>query len=169
MNSGRFDKTNGRIRPGTYINVDSANKAVLSRAARGNVLIPLLNNWGPNAKLIKIESANITSADAMLGNSVDNILLLKEAFKGAGTVLVYNLNKGEKAKAVKDDLTITALYAGTRGNDLKVTSTANTEGGYDITVILGTSTVEEFTGIVDTPDAAQMNSKYVRNCRKIIA
>lgn len=161
MNSGRFDKVNGRTRPGTYINVDSANKAVVNRAARGNVLIPLLNNWGPNAKLIKIESANITSADAMLGNSVDNILLLKEAFKGAGTVLVYNLNKGEKAKAVKDDLTITAIYAGTRGNDLKVTSTANTEGGYDITVILGTSTVEEFMGIVDIPDAAQVNSKYV--------
>ena len=105
MNSGRFDKVKGRIRPGTYVNVDSSKKAAVSYGARGNVLIPLVNDWGPHAKLIKIEVSDISSADAVLGNSVDNILLLKEAFKGAGTVMVYNLNKGVAAKAVKEDLT----------------------------------------------------------------
>ena len=162
MNSGRFDKTKGRVRPGTYVNVDSANKPVVAFAGRGNVMIPLVNVWGPHAKLIKIEAENITSADQLLGNSVDKILLLKEAFKGAGTVLVYNLNKGEKAKAVKDDLTITALYPGTRGNDLKVMSTANTDGGYDISVILDTAVVEEFVGIVDIDAAAKIESGYVK-------
>ena len=101
MNSGRFDKVKGRIRPGTYVNVDSSKKAAVSYAARGNVLIPLVNDWGPHAKIIKIEASDISSADAVLGNSVDNILLLKEAFKGAGTVMVYNINKGVAAKAVK--------------------------------------------------------------------
>ncbi len=162
MNSGRFDKVKGRIRPGTYVNVDSSKKAAVSYGARGNVLIPLVNDWGPHAKLIKIEVSDISSADAVLGNSVDNILLLKEAFKGAGTVMVYNLNKGVAAKAVKEDLTVTAVYAGSRGNDIKVTCTANPESGYDIAVILGTSTVEEFTGIMDIAGAAGIDSGYVK-------
>lgn len=162
MNSGRFDKVNGRVRPGTYINVDSSKKEAVSFAGRGNVLIPLVNNWGPDAKLIKIGAADISSADVMLGNSVDNILLLKEAFKGAGTVLVYNINKGEAAKAVKDGLTVTALYGGSRGNDIKVACAADTDGGYDITVILGTSAVEEFHGVSDSTGAAALDSKYVK-------
>lgn len=162
MNSGRFDRTKGRVRPGTYINVDSSKKAAVSFAARGNVLIPLVNSWGPHGRLIKIEAADISSADVLLGNSVDDILLLKEAFKGAGTVLVYNLNKGVEAKVVKDDLTVTARYAGTRGNDLRVTCAAVPGGGYDITVVLGTSTVEEFTGVVDIAGAAALDSGYVR-------
>lgn len=162
MNSGRFDKTKGRVRPGTYINVDSTNKAAVNYAFRGSVMVPLMNTWGPHAKLIKIEAADITAADALLGNSVDNILLLSEAFKGAGTVLVYNLNKGEAAKAVKDELTVTALYAGTRGNDIKVTCASDAEGGYDITVILGTSVVEEFSGVADINAAAALDSGYVR-------
>jgi hypothetical protein len=162
MNSGRFERLNGRIRPGTYINVDSANKSTVSYADRGNVLIPLVNTWGPNAKLIKIESSDITSADTLLGSSVDNILLLSEAFKGAGTVLAYNMNTGEAAKAVKDSLTVTALYPGTRGNDIKVACSSNVDGGYDITVILGTSAVEEFTGIADISAASGINSGYVK-------
>ena len=161
MNSGRFDKLKGRTRPGTYINVDSSKKAVVTYASRGNVLLPLVNTWGPQAKLIKIEAADITSADALLGNSVDKILMLNEAFKGAGTVLVYNFNKGEAAKAVKDDLTITAKYAGTRGNDIKVACVSNPAGGYDISVILGTAAVEEFTGVNDVAAAAALESSYV--------
>lgn len=162
MNSGRFDKTKGRVRPGTYVNVDSANKAAVKYAFRGNVMVPLVNTWGPHAKIIKIEASDISAADALLGNSVDNMLLLNEAFKGAGTVLAYNLNKGEAAKAVKGDLTVTALYVGTRGNDIKVTCASNPDGGFDITVILGTAVVEEFHGIVDISGAAGLNSGYVR-------
>jgi len=161
MNSGRFDKAKGRIRPGTYVNVDSANKATVNYAARGNVMIPLVNNWGPHGKLVKIEADNLSSADALLGNSVDKILLLNEAFKGAGTVLAYNLNKGKAAKAVKEGLTITAVYPGTRGNDIRVTCTSNAEGGHDITVMLGTSAVEEFEGVDDIEEAAALQSSYV--------
>lgn len=161
MNSGRFDKQVGRVRPGTYVNVDSNKKPTVSYASRGNVLIPLANSWGPNAALIKIEATDITSADTLLGNSVDKILLLNEAFKGAGTVVVYNFNKGETAKVVKDDLTIAAKYSGSRGNDIKVSSTSNPEGGYDITVMLDTSIVEEFTSVTDIDAANALDSEYV--------
>ena len=161
MNSGRFDKNIGRVRPGTYINVDSNNKPAFVVAGRGSVMIPLVNTWGPHAQLIKIEATNITAADALLGNSVDNILLLKEAFKGASTVLVYNLNKGTKANATEGNLTMTAAYVGTRGNDLTVSCTANVNSKYDITVLLGTEVVEEFVDIVDIDDTISISSKYV--------
>lgn len=162
MNSGRFDPLTGRIRPGTYVNVDSSNKAAVSYANRGNVLIPLINhNWGPNGKLLVIKSTNISEHDAELGNSVDQILLLNEAFKGAGTVLVYIVNKGTAAKATSGTLTITAKYGGTRGNDIKIAIVAETAGTFTIKVILGTSTVETFTGVADCAAAVALSSNYV--------
>lgn len=160
MNSGRFDKVKGRVRPGTYVNVDANRNRTVNYGSRGSVLIPLVNSWGPHAKLIKIEATDIASADALLGNSVENILLLNEAFKGAGTVMAYNLNKGEKAKATKDNLTITAKYGGTRGNDIKVASKAVPENGYTLTVILDTETVEEFT-VANIEEACAIDSGYV--------
>lgn len=160
MNSGRFDKVTGRIRPGTYVNVDSNANPAVAYASRGSVLIPLVNTWGPHAKLIKIEATDISAADALLGNSVAKILLLNEAFKGAGTVLAYNFNKGEKAKATKDTLVITAKYGGTRGNDIKVTCKAKPESGHAITVILGTSVVEEFE-VANLAEAISIDSGYV--------
>lgn len=161
MNSGRFDKVTGRIRPGTYVNVDSNARPAVAYASRGSVLIPLVNTWGPHAKLIKIEAADIAAADVLLGNSVGNILLLNEAFKGAGTVFAYNINKGNAASAVKDSLMVTAKYPGTRGNDIKVSSTANPDGGFDIAVILGTDTVEEFTNVADIAATTALESAYV--------
>lgn len=160
MNSGRFDKVKGRVRPGTYVNVDANRNRTVNYGSRGSVLIPLVNSWGPHAKLIKIEAADIASADTLLGNSVGNILLLNEAFKGAGTVMAYNFNKGEKAKATKDNLTITAKYGGTRGNDIKVASKAVPENGYTLTVILDTETVEEFT-VANIEEACAIDSGYV--------
>lgn len=160
MNSGRFEKNVGRIRPGTYVNVDSNTKPSVSLGAKGSVMIPLVNNWGPNETLIKIEADNITAADALIGDSVGNILLLNEAFKGASTVIVYNMNKGEAAKATKDDLTITAKYPGTRGNDIKVTCAAIPDEGFAVSVILGTDVMEEFEA-ADMASLKEVESQYV--------
>ena len=172
MTSGRFDKLIGRVRPGTYINVDSDTKPAVVYGSRGNVMIPLVNTWGPNATVITIKADNITAHDAELGDSVGNILLLNEAFKGASTVLVYNINKGTKAsktitlqEASDDDpavtLTCTAKYSGTRGNDIKVKSTANTDGTFDVTLILGTVIIEEFEGLATIADLAGAGSEYI--------
>ncbi len=160
MNSGRFERATGRIRPGTYVNVDSNGSPTVAYPSRGSALIPLVNTWGPHAKLIKIEATNISAADALLGNSVRNILLLSEAFKGAGTVLVYNLNKGENAKATKDTIVVTAKYPGTRGNDIKVTCKSVPENKYAITIILDTTTVEEFE-VTSLDEAISIDSEYV--------
>lgn len=161
MNSGRFDKLVGRVRPGTYVNVDSNTKPAVTFGARGNVLIPLVNSWGPDATIIKITADNITAHDAELGNSVSNILLLNEAFKGASTVLVYNINKGAKATVTAGGIAMTAKYAGTRGNDIKVACVQNTDETFKISVFLGTETVEEFDGIADADAAAAIVSDYV--------
>lgn len=161
MNSGRFDKLIGRVRPGAYVNVDSNTKPAISYGARGNVLIPLVNTWGPNATILKITADDINAHDTELGNTVTNIPLLNEAFKGASTVLVYNINKGTAASATAGGLTITAKYVGVRGNDIKVSCVLGTDSKFTITVLLGTETVEEFEGIVDIAAAIALQSEYV--------
>ena len=172
MNSGRFDKLIGRVRPGTYVNVDSNTAPTVEYAKRGNVCIPLANNWGPNKTLIKITADDINAHDVELGYPVVDILLLNEAFKGAATVLVYNFCAGAKAtktitlvEAAGDDpavtLTATAAYNGTRGNDLKVVCAANTDSTFKVTVVLGTENVEEFDGLTTIKTLADAGSQYI--------
>lgn len=172
MTSGRFDKNVGRVRPGTYINVDSNTKPTVSFGKRGNVMIPLANNWGPDATILVLKADNITEHEAELGDSVGNIVLLNEAFKGASTVVVYNFCKGTKAtkiitlvEASGDDpavtLTATAKYNGTRGNDLKVKCVANVDDTFTVTIYLGTLTVEEFEGLTTIKTLKDAGSKYI--------
>ncbi len=172
MTSGRFDKLIGRVRPGTYINVDSNSQPTVSFGKRGNVMIPLANNWGPDATVFTLKEDNITAYDAKLGNSVGNILLLTEAFKGASTVVVYNFSSGTKAtkivtlaEASGDDpavtLTMTAKYNGTRGNDIKVKSVLETDSTYTVTVYLDTSVVEEFEGLTTIATLKAAGSEYI--------
>ena len=162
MNSGRFDPVKGRIRPGTYINVDASGKAAVKFGSRGFVLVPLIgHNWGPDGKIVTIKATDITAHDAELGAGVTDILLVNEALKGAGTVLVYFINKGTAASMTEGALTVTALYGGTRGNDIKISSNAETDGTYTISVMLGTETVETFS-VASVDEAAAISSKYVK-------
>ncbi len=172
MNSGRFDKLVGRKRPGTYINVDANATPAVIFGARGNVLIPLVNEWGPHGQIVKITADNITAHRAELGDDVVNILLLNEAFKGANTVYAYILNKGAKASKVitlaeasGDDpaatLTATAKYPGYRGNWVKVQSIANTDGSFDVQILFGWDVVEVFEKLSTTGDLIAAGSQYI--------
>ena len=87
------------------------------------------------------------------------MLLIHEAFKNAQTVIVYVVKSGTKASGTGGGLKASAKYGGTRGNDLSFSVTANPVSGFDITVFLGTSAVEEFTGITSVEELA--DSEYI--------
>lgn len=160
MAGGTFDKSVGKIRPGTYINFQSASQDIISGSSRGTVIIPLANtNYGPSGKLITISAAAPDEAIALLGYSITdddpagNMLLIREAFKGASTVIVGICAEGTAAaQGTGGGLKATAKYKGSRGNALSYSVVANPVSGFDVDVYLDGTTMESFTGIT-TADA----------------
>ncbi len=158
MSGGRFDITTGRIRPGTYINVDAnENTGVLKKGVRGRVVIPLIAfGWGEDRSFVEIKAKKINDHYAELGDYVDNIVPLREAFKGCSTVIAYISNKGNKATVTEEDLTVTAKYPGTRGNHIKLSSIKNSDNTFDVTVYMDTTALQTYSGlstIADLKDA----------------
>ena len=153
MAGGTFDKATGKIRPGTYVNFEAASTQTVGTATRGTVAIPLVSHtWGAQKEFIVLSNASPDASFVKLGYSVyddnDNMLLIREAFKGAQTVIVYNASTGgTKASGTGGGLVATAKYEGTRGNSLKFSVVANASSGFDVSVFLDAEKVEEFIGV----------------------
>lgn len=164
MAGGTFDKSVGKVRPGTYINFEASNQSTLGSSDRGTVLIPLINHsYGPEKEFITISNESVDSAFDKLCYSVydDNpsMLLIREAFKNASTVIVYIAKAGTKATGTGGGLSVQAKYGGSRGNALSYSVTANPVSGFDVSIYLDGSTVEEFEGVTDV--SALENSRYI--------
>lgn len=152
MAGGTFDNLAGKVRPGTYINFESTRQDLIGVSPRGIVLIPLIgHDYGPAKEFISLTGDAPDAAMTKLGYSVydnnDNMLLIREAFKNANTVIAYIPNQGAKATGTAGALTATARYGGTRGNSLRFTVTANPVAGFDVTVYLGTVIVSQYEGL----------------------
>lgn len=159
MAGGKFDPLVGKVRPGTYINYESARLDVVKLAERGTVLIPLLNaDWGPAREFITITQGSPNGQFEKIGHNVydndpaNNMLLIREALKKAQKVIVYRPTEGTKASATIAPLTVTAKYTGARGNDIRIVVADNPVGGKDVTLYLGTSRVLEQTGVTNVED-----------------
>lgn len=164
MAGGTFDKSIGKIRPGTYINFESSRHETLSGTDRGTVILPLINHsYGPEKEFITLSAQSPDSAFDKLGYSVydDNpsMLLIREALKNAATVIVYIAKSGTKATASGGGLTAAAKYGGSRGNLLSFSVASNPVSGFDVTVFLGSSKVEIFEGISGVENLSE--SKYI--------
>lgn len=136
--------TQSKVLPGVYINVKSKESVSVNVGERGIVAIPIALNWGASGvqtinageDLVPFIGYDITS---------DNALFIREMLKGSDTtaaprkILLYRLGTGgTKATATIGDLTVTALYVGTRGNDISVAVSADPDnvGTYDVTTIV---------------------------------
>ena len=167
MAGGNFDINVGKKRPGAYVNTKSKKQQKPSGSTRGIVVLPIVGyDWGPDAQFIKISAESPDGEIVKLGRSVyddnDSMLLIRECLKNAITCYVYIINGGARATATAEGLTITAAYGGTRGNDIKVACVANTAGGFDVTVYLGTEAVENFKGVNTVADLiAASKGEYV--------
>lgn len=152
MSGGRFDKLSGKTRPGTYINFESTRRDVIGNSERGIVLLPLFNHsYGPEKEFITIHAATADAARAKLGYSIyddnRNMLLIREALKNASTVICYIPKQGANATVSDGNLTATAKYGGSRGNDLRFSVHSNPQGGFDVGVYLDAESVAEYEGL----------------------
>lgn len=161
MAGGTFNPNISKKRPGVYVNVKSGRNAGTSPALRGIVAMPLVGyDWGPKGKFLEISSVAPDASLSQLGRSVadDNKFMrrIKMALLSADTVQVYIPTGGTKATGsatiTNGQLTITAMYEGTMGNNLKVVSVANPVGGFDVSVYNGTEEVELFEGVANAED-----------------
>lgn len=169
MAGGNFDINVGKTRPGTYVNVKSVRKQKIRRSTRGTALIPLVGyDWGPDGEFIKLSidtpDANISKIGRSIFDADDSMLMIREIFKKAIVCYVYIINPGIAAKATTSDgLTVTALYGGTRGNDISVVITANVDAGFDVTVYMGPEKVEIYEGLETFGQlVAAQTKKYVK-------
>lgn len=167
MAGGTFDPMVSKVRPGTYVNFESRIKNTLQKSSRGIAVIPIYNaKYGPKETFIDITTTNSEDLISKLGFSVydteeKSMLLIREALKNATTVKVYLMTEGTKATATNEEITYTAKFGGTRGNDIRIAVVANVTAGFDVKIYLGSTKVEEYAGITTAADLISCNSNYV--------
>lgn len=155
LGGGTFTTMN-KVLPGSYINFVSAARASANLGDRGTVAIPIVADWGISGKVFTVtqedfqkESLSIFGYDY----TADAIKPMREVFANAIKVHFYRLNSdAEKAKGGL----ATAVYGGTRGNDLQYVVSANVddESKFDVKLYMGTALVAEQTGIASASELA---------------
>ena len=146
LGGGTFT-TQNKVLPGAYINVISASGSVVTMGERGTVALPIALNWGKSG--VFTVTADEFQKDSMkifgYSYTADEMQSLREVFKHAQKVQVYNLNDngGAAAKCTH----ATAKCAGTRGNNLKLVIQKNVDNSdkFDVTLYMGTSAVHQQT------------------------
>lgn len=151
LGGGSFT-TQNKVLPGTYINFVSAASSNAELSDRGIATMPLEMDWGVEGQVFTVTSEEFQKdAQKIFGYSSDSEKMkgLRDLFLGARTLHAYRLNGGG-TKADNDYAT--ALYCGTRGNDLRISIQANAdnESLFDVSTYLGTVKV-------DTQTVAQAN------------
>lgn len=144
--------TQNKVLPGSYINFISAARASATLSDRGFTALPLAMNWGEEGKIITLELADLQkNSFDLLGYAYtdDNLRPLREIFKGAKTVYLYRINSGgNKASLTSGNLTATAKYGGTRGNDISIVIEENIDevGAFDVKTYVDGKLVDSQTG-----------------------
>lgn len=111
-----------KVLPGTYINFVSKSKASVNISDRGYIGVCLPLNWSKQGDIITLHSDTIMKDCIKLfatSYTSDEMIYIRELFKNAKVVYLYNLNSGG-TKARNTDQTIIAKYEGINGNDITV-------------------------------------------------
>ena len=146
LGGGSFPTQNKEL-PGTYINFVSAASASAALSDRGIATMPLELDWGVEDAVFEVTNEDFQkNSMKVFGYAFDSPKLtgLSDLFIGAKTLYAYRLNSGG-TKAANDFAT--ALYGGTRGNDLKIVIQANTDDStkFDVMTYMGTVKVDTQT------------------------
>lgn len=143
---GTFISQNKEL-PGAYINFQSVATASATLSDRGIVTMPLELDWGVDGDIFEVSAEDFQKNSLKIfgySYTADEMKGLRDLFLNAQTLYAYKLTSGgDKAS----NTYATALYGGTRGNDLKIIiqTNADDEAMYDVTTVLGTTTVDEQT------------------------
>ena len=126
---GTFTSYN-KVRAGAYFNFKSVPRPMIQVGDRGIATIPLELSWGDTGVLIEVFSDELLNGESLAKvgftayDSQSKLLnlMLQNCYK----VLVYRTNTGgTKATATIGNLTATAKYKGTFGNNIIVSVVAN--------------------------------------------
>lgn len=144
LGGGTFT-TQNKVLPGAYINFVSAALASSALSDRGIATIPLELDWGEENKVIKVTKADaIKYARKIFGYlyTDDKLSAIRDVFKNATVLYTYRLNGGGTKAS---NTYATALYGGTRGNDIKIVIQANVDESskFDVKTYLGDTLVDE--------------------------
>ena len=136
-----------KTRTGVYINFRSEQQALGTLGERGIVSLPLALSWGPAKQVITVEAGADTFDTLGYPITAPQLLLVREALKRAGTLLLYRLNTGTQASATVGGLTVTAKYGGARGNDISVVIQANIDdpAKFDVKTLVAGQEVDSQT------------------------
>ena len=109
-----------KILPGTYINFVSVASASSVLSDRGIATMPLELDWGKEGEVFEVSNEDFQKdSQKIFGYAHDHEKMngLSDLFMNAKTLYAYRLNGGG-TKAT--NAFATALYGGTRGNDIKI-------------------------------------------------
>lgn len=113
--------TREHIRSGTYISFKSELVGEFVVGERGTTLMPLITEWGKDSELIEINVNDIVTGEYRKKIGDIDTLPLELALYGCKKVLIYKMNKGEKAKTkIGESLDVVARYSGEYGNNIAV-------------------------------------------------
>ena len=158
---GMFTVQN-KVLPGAYINFVSKARALGTLGERGIIALPWIGDWG-GGDVITIENDEFqTNCMKILGYSYtdDEVLYLREVFKGANTVKLVRINEGEKASATVGGMTVTAIYGGIRGNDIRIVIENNIDnvGSFIVTTLIGEDMIEIDRQVITDMEQLKANS-----------
>lgn len=158
--------TQNKVRPGVYIRFSSASDMNLSVGTRGVVTICEPLSWGPVSQVTEITPYTDTTPYTGYSLSDANNLFLQQIFLGTNRtngpqkILLYRpaASSAEQASATISPLTVTALYPGTRGNDITIMVTELTEPAstFEVDTLVDGDVVDSQT--VQTADQLQANA-----------
>lgn len=146
LGGGSFVAQNKEL-PGAYINFVSMASASATLSARGIATMPLEMDWGVEGEIFEVTNEDFQKhSQKIFGYAYDHPKMkgLRDLFIGTKILYAYRLDGGgSKASCTY----ATALYAGIRGNDLKIVIQANAddETKVDVITCLGTATVDTQT------------------------
>lgn len=164
MAGGTWTSQN-KVRPGVYIRFKSGNAPGLTVGERGTVAIPEPLNWGPVGQVMEIEAGGDMTPFTGYDITAPQNRFLNEIFKGTNRtsapvkVLLYRpAGAGAtQASATIGTLTATAKYPGSRGNDITVVVTAETDGSFTVSTVVDGGVVDQQTGISAVSDLVSNN------------
>ena len=122
-----------KIRPGAYINFESARPVSIEVGDRGIATLAMELDWGADDKLIEVTLGDLIGGNALaligLMASDEKALLANLALQNAAVLKIYKLNKGGEKATLKngDNMDITAKYAGAFGNKIAIIVTPHGE------------------------------------------
>lgn len=144
LGGGTFSVQNKTI-PGAYINFVSAASADISLSGRGIATMPLNLEWGEEGKVIEVTNDDFkNNSQKIFGYHYTHPKMkgLRDLFRNVELLYAYRLNGGGSKAG---NTYATALYSGTRGNDLKIIIQKNVDDDtlFDVKTMLDTALVDE--------------------------